>query len=140
MAVIKRIYHHYELWEDYKNGMYDYVKSDNDDILIQQSISLLSDKKLFYETSILVIENWNKSTEQNLSNNSQNRQAWIGQASCCYKYKVPEILTRIAWSKMTEIKRNEANLVADKIIKIYEAKNKRVCEILGNQLLFEWNT
>ena len=77
-------------------------------------------KELFLNTCIEVIENWTISTKVNLTNKQCNRKAWLGQASCNYKYKVPEILTRIAWSKLDIIQQYEANEIAQKVINSYE--------------------
>lgn len=137
---LKRIYKPYTLWEDYLNGMYDYSKSDNDSILIEKACKLLSNETLFFNTCLNVLDNWKISSDVNLSNVSQNRKAWLGQAACCFKYKVPEILTRFAWSEINEEQRIKANNVAQKIISIYEAKNRRIHTAMGKQLLLEWDT
>lgn len=37
----------------------------------------------------LIIAEWVNSCEHNLTNERMNRIAWMGQASLCYKYKIP---------------------------------------------------
>lgn len=133
---MKQIYHSYELWEDYKNLMY----SDKDllgkDKLVFKSINLLSNTDLFYDVCKLVVKEWKYSAENNLSNNSKNRKAWLGAACCSYNHKCPEYLTRIAWSLLDKDIQNKANMVAQKIINQYETKNSKVHQGVGEQVLF----
>jgi hypothetical protein len=70
-----------------------------------------------------MVSEWIYSAEQNLSNSSRNRQAWIGQASCCYKYGVPEHITKYAWRLMSFEQQHKANQIANKVIKIWEDVN-----------------
>ena len=137
---MKRIYHHYESWECFKNGMYNLDKKENELDLIEKSSELLKNENEFLKVSLTVLDKWIISSDVNLSNTSQNRQAWIGQSACNYQFGISEVLTRIAWSKLTENEMYKANLIADKIIKIYEAKNKQLHQRMGGQMLFEWNT
>ena len=132
---MKQIYHHFKEWEDYQNGMYD-LSNQNEELLINKAKELLSDQDLFFKTSLDVIYNWKKSTDVNLTNKNSNRRSWIGQSACCYAYGVPELLTRVAWGMLTDIQRKEANLTADKIIRIYEEKNRRVHNGMGEEGLF----
>ena len=130
-----QIYHEYTEWEDFKNGMYETVFV-NEDKLIQKAIDLLSNKDLFFKTSVKMIDDWIISSDVNLSNVRHNRRSWIGQAACCYKYGVPESLTRFAWADISSIKKIEANNVADKIIRIYEERYKRIYKDMGGEMLF----
>ena len=121
---MKRIYHHYNLWEDCKNGILEnnFSELEEEELTIKAK-ELLCDKEEFYKIALKVITEWKYSSEQNLSNTSRNRQAWIGQASCCYKCKVPEYITKYAWRLMTFEEQEQANRIADKIISIWEDKN-----------------
>jgi hypothetical protein len=121
---MKQFYERYEHWEDYKNGMYLMNGSDQDCKLIN-SITLLKDPDLFYETGKKLISDWPISSKVNLSNLGQNRRAWLGAAACCYKYSAPEFLTRIAWSVLNKEHQDIANSAADRIIHEFEtlAKN-----------------
>ena len=115
---MKQVFYPYWDWEDYKNGMYDLT--DNQEQLIGLSKELLCNSDEFKLIALKVISEWSISTAVNLTNKSCNRRAWLGQASCSYKHKAPEVLTRIAWSQMTETERTEANKTADKCIREYE--------------------
>lgn len=135
MVAMNRVYHKFEDWEDYKNGMYD-SPDGNDAELLQDAIRLLSDLEMFFAEGKKMIFKWVVSASENLSNVSQNRRAWIGQATCCFVYGVPETITREAWGELTDLQRFEANKIADKIISIYENENKKLCIDLGKKMLF----
>ena len=117
---MKQYFEQYTFWEDYLNGMYEIpLKSDGDGLVIL-SIKMLTDKELFLSTCKDILINWPISTMVNLTNKQCNRRAWLGQAACNYRFKVPEICTRIAWSKLTPIQQFEASLIAEKIIINFE--------------------
>lgn len=137
---MKQIYRPYWEWEDYLLGMYDTSKKENELYLINESKILLKDINMFFNVSLNVINEWKISSDINLSNKNQNRNSWIGQAACFYNHKCPEILTRIAWGQLTDREKLEANLVAKKIIRIYETKNRKIHTGLGNQMLLQWIT
>lgn len=121
---MNRIYHPYWLWEDYKNGMYDLNRS-NEEELINFSVNILSNQIIFEEIALNVIKKWTISTKVNLTNPNCNKKAWIGQASCCYHSNVPEYLTRIAWSKLSDEQRLEADNTALKVINIFNQLNEK---------------
>lgn len=127
--LMKQVYRHYTMWEDYKNGMYN-TSINNEDYYIQKAVEILTNEKLFYRTAKSVLEKWKIASMVNLTNKNCNKQAWIGQASCSICYKVPEYLTRIAWSKLTDEQREAANKIADKIIYKFNQKY----EAIDNQL------
>jgi hypothetical protein len=130
-----QVFHRYELWEDYLNGMY-CGSFDNDNNLIQKAKSLLTDSNLFLKTARNMVSQWPISSEVNLSNEGCNQRAWIGQASCSFLYSIPEVITRKAWNELNDIQRFEANTVAQRVINEYhEAKTIRVHPSLGEPLL-----
>lgn len=133
---MKQIYHPYYIWEDFKNGMYEIPVKPYSEILIKNCIELLSNQELFFEVSLKVLNNWKYASEHNLSNKSINRQAWIGQASCCLEYKAQEIVTREVWGRLDTITRIYANKTADKIIRIYEEKNNKLYKSMEENGLF----
>ncbi len=103
--MLKKIYHPYYKWEDYKNGMYK-LKIKNMETKIGLSLSLLSSPDDLYKSMMGVTIEWIYSTEHNLTDVSINRQAWLGQAACCYNHKAPEYITRISWGLLNEKKKN----------------------------------
>jgi hypothetical protein len=106
---------HYLEWEDYRHGMYN-TDTENPQQAVLNAKLLLGNEKEFQKAASEVLMNWDISTKVNLTNNSCNKRAWLGAASCSYKYKVPEIFTRIAWNELTEEQKIRANKVAQILI------------------------
>ena len=131
---MKQIYHNYKKWEDYKNGMYD--KPINKEDEINNAIHVLSNCDLFEDICRKILKEWNIACDVNLSNVNNNRRAWLGQAACCYEYKVCDISTRQAWGRLIDKQRDDANKIADKIIYEYERKNRKVYQGVDQLLLF----
>lgn len=122
---MKQFYKEYIYWEDYINGMYDLHKKEDEDYLVSNAIKLLTRKDLFLDTCKNVVLNWKISSMVNLTNKQCNRKAWLGQASCSFKYKVPESCTRIAWGKLSLIDKVEANKIAQSVINSFELNYER---------------
>jgi len=123
MRKIERIFHHYELWEDYHNGMYKADIENREDNILKAS-ELLKNTDLLFETMSKVTKDWKHASEVNMSNTSCNRQAWLGQAACNYLHDASESETRQAWWLLTEEERIEANQIADMIIDRWEKKHE----------------
>ena len=113
---MERIYHPYDVWEDFKNGFYDNISGKNKDVLLKKVVELFSDSILTETYMQKVIDEWVYSCEHNLSNNSMNRIAYLGQSACCIYAKIPNSITMQGWSLVSEINRNEADKIANKLI------------------------
>lgn len=111
---MKQIYYHYTKWEDFQNGMYNEIKEGRKE-RIQKAIYLLTNLDLLYEQMKKVTKEWKFATEQNLTNNSINHQAFLGQTACNIWGKIKEDETREAWGYLTNEQRYKANKVADKV-------------------------
>lgn len=109
---MKQVWHHYTLWEDYKNGMYDEEKEGRNE-RVKQAVFLLTNKELLYQNMKKVTKEWKYATEQNLTNMSMNHQAFLGQAACNIWGGIKEDETREAWGLLTNKQRYEANKIAD---------------------------
>ena len=118
-----RKFHHYEKWEDYKAGFYDNVSGKNKILLIDKVIELFNNSELTEKYMRKVINEWVYSCEQNLTNNSMNKVAYLGQAACCIFAKIPSSITMEAWSKITKENRDKADFTAKYILKEWEEKN-----------------
>ena len=127
---MERIFHPYDKWEDFKNGMYEVPSNKKNEKFIKKSIELLSNCDLFLNTCIDLINHWKIATEVNLTNTNFNRKAWLGHAACSYKFGCPEFSTRIAWGILTEKQRIEANNVAQKVINSFELNYEKSDSIL----------
>ena len=110
---MKRFYAHYNKWEDNKAWLYNLWHSEEQ---IQNSYSLLTDLEKFYEIWQKVINEWIISTKIQFSCSSRNKCAWLWQASCAYLHWSNEDNTKQAWSRMTDIQREEANKIANNLI------------------------
>jgi hypothetical protein len=131
---MNRVFHKYDDWEDYINGMYNTEK--DSEYFVDKSIILLKDNNMFLKEGLNMIEKWVISADENLSNTNCNRLSWIGQATCCFLFGSPEKSTRKAWSLLSSDERNNANVVATKILKQYERKNRKIYKSMGEKLLF----
>jgi hypothetical protein len=119
----KRVYRPYYEWEDYQAGMYRVPKKKKQQKFIDRAKALLTNCGLFYQVGLCIFREWPVATQVNLTNTSANRRAWLGQAACCYMYRVPELMTREAWKQLDEDERQKANEVADRLVSYYEKKN-----------------
>lgn len=86
-----RIYHTWNNWECYLSGFFEVnpPKGITDEECINTYKELLLDIPEFQRIMRLIIAEWPNSCEHNLTNERMNRIAWMGQASLCYKYKIP---------------------------------------------------
>lgn len=112
---MKKIYYRHERWEDFHAGMFN--KHGNRQIKVIQSEELLSRPRSLYEQMKAVSIEWPYAAEMNLTNLNRNRQAWLGQSSCCYNHGATEDETKEAWGNLPYKTRKIANEVADQIIK-----------------------
>lgn len=119
--IIKRIYHPYHKWEDYKNGMWRTLGNEDEDEWIQKTIDFTANTSLFGKWMMEVVKAWPVACEHNLTDTSSNRRAWIGQAAACLSIKSPEYITRLSWWQLTEKQRNDANKQADYAINQWQS-------------------
>lgn len=121
---MERIFHHFQLWEDYHAGMYAESKDGRAE-RVQKAAYILGTPEICRAAMEKVVAEWQKATEYNLSNAEINRKAWLGQAACCCYAGIHEDETREAWGLMTEAERTEANRIAAGIIKGWLSQRER---------------
>ena len=121
---MKRIYHPYWLWEDYKAGFYDNVSGDQKQILLKKVVEMFNSKSLTKENMLRVINEWIYSCEHNLTNDSLNKIAYIGQGACCLYAGVTSTITMEAWSLLTNEVKERSNKIALDVINQWENNNK----------------
>lgn len=112
-----RFYAPYQIWEDFNAGMY---RSKTDYTLALKCSLLLSDQCAFLDSAIKMVFEWEIASAVNLSNKSRNRQAWIGQATCCYIHGANENTTIAGWRMMDTQTQADANATADTVISYFE--------------------
>lgn len=124
--MIQKYYTHYLNWEDWQNGMYRDIE--NKQYYINKAIECLRNP---YEAMLKVTKEWRYSSKENLSDLTSNRKSWLGQAACCYQFKVPEHITREAWGLLTKEERINANRIAQIVINKWE---ESICPNLFSML------
>jgi hypothetical protein len=127
--IIKRIYHPWEKWEDYKAGFYDNVSAKDKQKMINKVIEMFSSHELTEKYMNKVINEWFFSCEHNLTNNGLNKIAYIGQAACCLYGKVPNLLTMYVWKHLSEKIKLRSDNIAKKTISKWE--QKKILEIIS---------
>ncbi|MGB2063568.1 MAG: hypothetical protein ACPHUL_00335 [Marinomonas gallaica] len=120
--LINRVYHPYWLWEEVKHNMWGTVSNRFE--MLDWAVEFTGNHELYGEWMMKVVTDWRYSCGHNLSNLTQNRQAWIGHAACAYANQCPEDIVRSAWSHLSEDQQRLANGVADVAIAHWEEMNK----------------
>ena len=122
---IRRIYHHYKLWEEWTSScMWKKVKAEDWDRELERAIKFIGDDEAYGQAMLRVIKKWKYSCEHNLSCISQNRRAWLGHAACALEKELSESVVRSAWGMLTEEQRVSANKKADEAIEEWESCQK----------------
>jgi len=121
---VNRIYHSWDKWECYRFGFWnttcpDGMKSKEG---IQIYKDFLSDLSQFEEGLKGILAEWKFSCEHNLTNESMNRIAWLGQASVSYSHGIPSHC-RSGFTKMNSDEQVAANNLALKYLNIWLDNN-----------------
>ena len=126
---MKRILHHFSLWEDHKNGFYDNCSGENKKIKLKRAVEMFDSTDLTELNMNRVINEWANSCEHNLTNESMNKIAYIGQAACCIYAGVTSSITMEAWNLLDKDVQKRANGIAESILETWEInqKNKKLC-------------
>lgn len=116
---MRRVYHPYTAWEDYRAGMF----TVSDRIVEHEALAyeLLTSAENFAHAVVELFRVWPVATEHNLTATDTNRRAWVGAAACCLMHGCTEHTVRTAWWRMSELDQRRANQVADRLITDWEA-------------------
>lgn len=120
---MKRKFHHFDVWEDWKDGLYRRSVPSMDKLMIDRAARLLRDPKWLKQAMTYCAFQWKHAADQNLSNTSRNRQAWLGQSACCYVVGATEAMTKEAWHLLSPAEQDRANAVADEVIALWESEH-----------------
>lgn len=120
---VERIYHTWDKWECYPAGFFE-VRAPKEyegreEIVMAE---LLKDIPEFKRIMLLVLAEWPKSCQHNLTNERMNRIAWMGQSALCYKYRIPAKF-RGGYNLLTNDEQQEADEAALEIINIWMERN-----------------
>lgn len=125
---MKQTFHHYTKWEEYAFGMWKIVPKETELAILPLAIEFTGNHNLYGAAMLRVISEWPISCEQNLTNVSINRKAWLGHAACCLQHGWPEYIVRQAWHFLTQKQQDDANAQAANAIKIFESKHRKKCQ------------
>lgn len=123
---MNRIYHPYWLWEDYKAGFYENISGEQKKQMTEKVLEMFNSKELTRENMIRVITEWKYSCEHNLTNDSLNKIAYIGQGACCIYAGVPNTITMEAWSLLSKEVQQRSDVIANEILNIWINNNKYI--------------
>lgn len=126
---MKRIYHPYNLWEDYKYGFYDNCSGSEKQNKIDKAIEMFNSESLTRKYMNKVVDEWKYSCEHNLTNESLNKIAYIGQAACCLYADIPNTITMEAWSKLSKDVQNRSDEIAKEVINKWENNNNKLVQL-----------
>jgi len=123
---MKRIYYPYWLWEDYKCGFYNNCSGNIKQQKIDKCLEMFNSKELTKLNMFRVINEWKYSCEHNLTNESLNKIAYIGQGACCLYANIPNIITMECWSMLTKEVQDRSNLIAQEVLNYWIENNKYI--------------
>lgn len=118
-----QIFHPYWLWEDYKHGFYENCSGLAKEQYIEKVIEMFECEHTTRKFMLRVIDEWKFSCEQNLTNPSMNKIAYIGQAACCLYANVPNTVTMNAWNLLDTDTQDRSNKIAKEVLDTYFKKN-----------------
>lgn len=116
---MERIYHPWDKWEDYRSNFYGGVKEYKKDGTLETYAAMLRDLDRFEAALQIIIRDWRYSCEHNLTNESMNRIAYLGQAACALLYNVPHNVSMGGYNLLTSEQQQAADAMADKYLNIW---------------------
>ena len=126
---MKRIYHPYWLWEDYKAGFYNNCSGSIKKDFLSKVVLFFNDENLTREFMYKVVDEWENSCEHNFTNESMNKIAYLGQSAVCLWNGIPNTVTMEAWSLLSKDVQIRSNNIATEVIEYWKNKykNKQLC-------------
>ncbi len=115
---MNRVFHPWDKWEDYRHGFYGGLEYPKDNTL-ELYASLLKDLPKFESALKTIISEWKYSCEHNLTNESMNRIAYLGQASCALVYNVPHNVSMGGYNLLTPEEQAAADAMAKKYLDLW---------------------
>ncbi len=129
---MKRIYHPYQKWEDYKHGFYNNLSGKDKDEKIKLCIEMFRSVDKTKEYMNKVINEWKYSCEHNLTNESMNKIAYIGQAACCLFADIPNGVTMEAWNMLDNVVQVRSDRLAQTVIDNWTLKQNKQNQLCLN--------
>lgn len=113
-----RMYHSWEKWEDFKYGFYGGMKCPQNNTL-QLNYELLKNLHKFEIALKIITAEWKYSCEHNLTNESLNRIAYLGQAACALLYNSPAEESRAGYNLLSKSEQESADALANKYLNLW---------------------
>jgi hypothetical protein len=114
---IKQVYIPYWEWEDWKAGMWRKIESAEEEFrLLEAATAFTGDHILYGGAMKEVITEWPKTMLNSLTNPSVNKRAFLGHCAVQFKIGIPEYIVRMAWKKLTDQQRHDADKVAQETV------------------------
>lgn len=127
--LIKRIWHPWTVWECYQHNFFGHITiAMKRDECYRTYATMLGDLDHFERALVKVTSEWRHSCEHNLSNESMNRIAWLGQASLACEHNIPSEM-RAGFNLLTEPQQKAANLMAEKYLNLWLKKNEDLLHV-----------
>lgn len=121
-----RIFHPWDKWEDYRHNFYGGVCEYEKDGTLGSYAGLLRDLPAFEEALRVIILEWKYSCEHNLSNESMNRIAYLGQAAHALVFKVPHNVSMSGYNLLTPEEQQAADALAQKYLNLWLEKYEHI--------------
>lgn len=92
------------------------VPKSEEAVLLRLAIDFTGDWAAYGEAMRDVIFEWPRTMLNSLTNNAINQRAFLGHCACCFRHDIPEYITRMAWGKLTDTQRLNADAIAQNVI------------------------
>ncbi len=113
---MKRIFHRYEVCEEFKAGMWADPPGEKRQEFINSAARLMKNPRDFKTQMQRAMREWPNSFENSLTSPAINGIAFLGHCGCCIGVGSPEHLTRLAWHTLSKPEQDEANRVAGEVL------------------------
>src|SRR5580700_4929124 len=97
-----RVFHPWDKWEDYLHNFYGGVLEYDHDKTLEKYADLLRDLNKFEQALKVIVSEWKYSCEHNLTNESMNRIAYLGQAANALVNNAPHNVSMGGYNLLTK--------------------------------------
>lgn len=116
---VNRIYHPWFRWEDFRHNFYGHIPVDNKVKHDELYADFLRDLERFEKALMIITTEWVYACEHNLTNESLNRIAYLGQAAMALEYNVPSSMSRNGYNLLSEQEQKVADDLAEKYLNMW---------------------
>lgn len=124
-----RIYHPWDKWEDYRCNFYGGALDYDKKAPLTKYADLLRNLNLFEHALARIMIEWPYALEHNLTNESMNRIAYLGQAACALLYNVPHNVSMGGYNLLTREEQIAADSMAQKYLTLWLEKHEHTKKV-----------